>query len=132
VAAEEGLPGVADGVDLLYCGSGADVADPLDATQRLDGATCESLSWVGGIGGGYSAIVKERLHRPLGGRPYVEINVRSRAVCGLWKVNLKLLTANGRVVGHASVEVKGSRWVALRDITVPSSVRRVEAAVASC
>jgi Ca2+-binding RTX toxin-like protein len=122
--------GMSDGTDLLYCGAGTDRADPLDATQRLDGTTCELFGLVGGVGGGYPAIVLKKLIRPVGGKWYVLVRVLSRAQVDRCKVNVKLLTATGRVVAQGSQEVKGG-WRRL-DIVVPRSVRRVEAAVAAC
>ena len=128
---DEVSAGVSDGDDLVYCGPGFDSSDYGDVTKRVDGTTCESVSWVGGVGGGYRALVKPRLHRVRGARPYVEIYVDTRAKLDRFKVKLTFRNASGRVVADppAVENVPGRQWVPLRQLRLPNSVRKVQSAV---
>jgi hypothetical protein len=121
--------GAADQEDLYYCGPGPDNIDPSDQTFRADGLTCERESWIGGVGGGVTALVSWRLHRPRATRPYVEVKVQTRSTLDTFKLELTFLTAGRRVIGRATAEVRGRQWVALRQVNVPASTRRVAAVV---
>jgi hypothetical protein len=128
--AEEGAAGVSDGTDLLFCGPGVDRADPLDPTQRFDDATCELFSWVGGVGGGYTAPVSKHLHRPRSSAPYLEARVDPPAKPNdRFKLDVTCRASNGQVVARASKIVKGLRWVTFRNL--PPSVRKVEVVAGS-
>jgi hypothetical protein len=124
-------PGLSSGVDLMYCGPGGDLIDGLDPTQQID-FSCEhaQTSFVGGLCGCYRPGVVPRLHRVSGARPYVELYVASPKKLEVFKVKISFLGAGGRTVApDATVTVPGLRWVSLRQIKLPKTVRRAVAVV---
>jgi hypothetical protein len=111
--------------DLIYCQAGTD--NFLYADNQID-VSCENEGFVLGIGGGYSAVVVPRLHRPERIAPWLEIRVKSRAEVDFFKVRLTFLDKEHAKIGETIDKVRGKHWVRVRE-RVPGATRFVKANV---
>jgi hypothetical protein len=125
---EETIPIDGEGQqDLIYCQGGTDSF--FYADNRID-LSCETESFVLGVGGGYYAVVKSVVHTPTRGPTRVAIRVESRAQVDFFKVHLSFFAKkNGRQIGEATLpKVRGRAWFKVPG-PVPGATRFVKAVV---